>query len=112
MAEMMADLESPAPDMPIGRARDVAGGALRRVGARARRLEAVLGEWRRVEAPMVEIEADLESAAPDLPIGRATAATRRAQRRVGGWARRLDAVLGAWQRVDRPIGGFWMSPEF
>jgi hypothetical protein len=55
---------------------------------------------------MVEIEADLESAAPYLPNGRATDVVRGAQRRVGAWARRLDAVLGAWRRVDRPIGGF------
>jgi hypothetical protein len=32
---------------------------------------------------MAEIEADLESSAPDLPIGRATDVVRGAQRRVG-----------------------------
>jgi hypothetical protein len=44
---------------------------------------------------MAEIEADLESAAPDLPIGRAADVAGGAQRRVGAWARRLDVVLGA-----------------
>jgi hypothetical protein len=106
MVEIEADLESAAPDLPIGRATDVVLGAQRRVGAWARRLEAVLRVWRRVETPMVEIEADLESAAPYLPIGRATDVVRGAQRHVGAWARRLDAMLGAWRRVDRPIGGF------
>jgi hypothetical protein len=48
----------------------------------------------------VEIEADLESAAPDLPIGRATDVVLGAQRRVGAWARRLEAVLGMWRRVE------------
>jgi hypothetical protein len=83
----------------------------RRVGVWARRLEAVLGVWRRVDAPMVEIEADLESAALDLPIGRATDVVLGAQRRVGQKARSRARHVAARGRSDGAVGGGRSSPD-
>jgi hypothetical protein len=83
-------------------------------GAWARRLDAVLGAWRRVGNPMAEIEADLESAAPDLLIGRATDVAWRstaASGCVGQKARccaRHEAARGG---SDGAVGGGRSSPD-
>jgi hypothetical protein len=77
-------------------------------GAWASRLDAVLGAWRSVGTPMAEIEADLESTAPDLPIGRATDVAGGAQRRVGQKARccaRRVAARGESDGGDRGRSG-------